>query len=506
MTHKNVKLLFVLLASLIILALAGTACGGAAQPEKVVETVVVEKEVEKVVEKEVKVVETVEVEVEKEVKVVETVVVEKEAEMEELPFGLKPGKPYEGTELNFLICCNTAAQFHALDIKSNSEFYDMTGIKVSWDDVPYGAFQEKLVTEATSASDNYDLFAFTDAWGAGLKPYMVPLNPLLEKDDAAHLDLSDFPNAYIEASKGLDGAVYGIPLRGHPFMFFYRQDIFDELGLEVPTTWAELEEVAGVIKAEKPDMFPLSVYYGINAGQNTFWWEALLWSNGGDLFDENWKPIFNNEAGVEATERYISWLNDELTGPGSVAFNEQEGLEEMLQGRAAMFMGWWWMYSRLKDCERAPGVCENVGFATAPSWEGKGKPSTYGHVWPMGINKYSKNQEAAWEYMKWLHSQEVQKDIITDKSAPEVSSNVATRLSVLSDPDVNAVNDGLPAVGGAILADARTNPIIPEWLEILSILEVGLNDMAAGGADVQSTLDQMAEDVEAIMERGGYYE
>jgi len=166
MTHKYVKLLFVLLASLLILALVGTACGGAAQPEKVIETVVVEKEVEKVVEKEVKVVETVEVEVEKEVKVVETVVVEVEKEMEALPFGLKPGKPYDGTELSFLICCNTAAQFHALDVKSNSEFYDLTGIKVKWDDVPYGAFQEKLVTEATAASDNYDLFAFTDAWGA----------------------------------------------------------------------------------------------------------------------------------------------------------------------------------------------------------------------------------------------------------------------------------------------------------------------------------------------------
>jgi multiple sugar transport system substrate-binding protein len=468
-----------LFASLVGLALMVSACAGAAQPQKVVETVVVEKEVEKVVEKEVTVVETVEVEK----------IVEVEKELEALPFGLTPGKPYDGTELNFLICCATAAQFHALAEKSNTEFYDLTGIKVSWDDV-----------------HNYDLFAFTDAWGAGLKPYMVPLDPLLEKDEAAHLDLSDFPNAYVEASKGLDGAVYGIPLRGHPFMFFYRQDIFDELGLEVPTTWAELEQVAEIVKAEKPDMFPLSVYYGINAGQNTFWWEALLWSNGGDLFDENWKPIFNNEAGVEATERYISWLNNELTGPGSVAFNEQEGLEEMLQGRAAMFMGWWWMYSRLKDCERAPDVCENVGFATAPSWEGKGEPSTYGHVWPMGINKYSKNQEAAWEYMKWIHSPEVQKAIITDKSAPEVSSNVATRLSVLSDPEVNAANDGLPEVGGAILADARTNPIIPEWLEILSILEVGLNDMAAGGADVQSTLDQMAADVEAIMERGGYYE
>jgi multiple sugar transport system substrate-binding protein len=497
MFTKNVKMLVFSLISLMVLAMVGTACGGAPEVQKVVETVVVEKEVEKVVE----VVETVEVEV------VETVVVEAEAEaMEELPFGLTPGKPYEGTELSFLICCNTAAQFHALDEKSNSEFYDLTGIKVSWDDVPYGAFQEKLVTEATSASDNYDLFAFTDAWGAGLKPYMVPLDPLLEKPEAQHIDLDDYPQAYLEASKGLDGAVYGLPLRGHPFMFFYRQDIFDELGLEVPTTWEEMEATAEAIKEAKPDMMPLSVYYGINAGQNTFWWEALLWSNGGDLFDEDWRPIFNNEAGVEATERYISWLQNEYTTPGSTAFNEQEGLEEMIQGRAAMFMGWWWMWSRLQDCERAPDVCENVAFATAPSWEGKGDPSTYGHVWPMGINKYSKNQEAAWEYMKWIHSAEVQKDIITDKSAPEVSSNVATRLSVLNDEEVNEVNAGLPEVGGAILSDARTNPIIPEWLEILSVLEVGINDMAASDADIQTTLDQMAADVEEIMDRGGYYE
>ena len=139
MTRKNVSFLLFLLVSLTVLSLIGAACAPAGvQPQKVIETVVVEKEVEKVVEKEVK--------------VVETVVVEKEAEMAEaLPFGLKPGKPYDGTELNFLICCNTAAQFHALDVKSNSEFYDMTGIKVKWDDVPYGAFQEKLVTEAKTS-------------------------------------------------------------------------------------------------------------------------------------------------------------------------------------------------------------------------------------------------------------------------------------------------------------------------------------------------------------------
>lgn len=471
----------------VVLALFAITLGACAQPTPQV------VEVEKVVK------ETVVVEVEK------IVEVEKEAPaLEELPYGLLPGKPFEGTELNFLICCNTAAQFHALDLKTAAEFTPMTGISVKWGDVPYGAFQEKLVTEATSASDDYDLFAFTDAWGAGLKPYMMPIDQFVEDND---IDLTDFPPAYVEASKGLDGALYGLPLRGHPFMFFYRTDIYEELGLEVPTTWEELEANSEAIAAAGygDDFYPMSVYYGINAGQNTFWWESLLWSNGGDLFDENWKPILNNELGLEATERYIGWLRDGLTGPGGVAYNEQEGLLEFQQGRAAQFMGWWWMYSRMKNCELSPDVCENVGFATAPAWEGKGEPQTYGHVWPMGVNQFSRQKEAALEYLKWINTADVQKDIITDKSSPEVSSNVATRLSVLSDPEVNAVNDGLPGVGSDILANSRTNPIIPEWLQILSIMEIGINDMAAGGADVQETLDLMASDIEDIMDRGGYY-
>lgn len=37
------------------------------------------------------------------------------------------------------------------------------------------------------------------------------------------------------------------------------------------------------------------------SGQSLFVWYAYLKSNGGDLFDKNWKPIFNQPAGIEAT-------------------------------------------------------------------------------------------------------------------------------------------------------------------------------------------------------------
>ncbi len=483
-----------LIAILTLLALGLSACGAAPETVTVVETVVVEKEVT--------VVETVEVE-----KIVEVEAMEEE--MEELPYGLTPGKPYDGVELNFLICCATAPQFAALN-KRSEEFTELTGITVNWGDSPFGEFQSKIIAEVTAGSPAFDLIAYVDAWGPSIENYLQPLDTYIEQDG---WDLDNYPNAYLQAGQGyLNEVRYGLPLRGHPFMMFYRQDIFDELGLEPPTTWAEFEAAADAIKAagltdaEGSEIFPVSMYYGVGGGQNIFVWESMLWSNGGDLFDENFEPIFNNAEGVEATQRYIDFVNKGYTAPSSVAFNEQEANAEYNQGRAAMFTGWWWMYSRGTNCETNPAdVCENAGFAKVPGWEGKGT-SSYGHIWNVGINQFSKNQDAAWEYMKFFLNEEIEKEIVLAADDPALDTNVAVRLTVLADEEVNEAHGGLQAVGAEVLENARSQALLPEWPEILSLLEVAINDMAANGADVQTTLDQAAEDVRDVMERNGYYD
>lgn len=416
-------------------------------------------------------------------------------------YNLQAGKPFDGTELNFLICCATAPQFASLN-KRSEEFTELTGITVNWGDTPFAEFQSKIIAEVTAGSPAFDLVAYVDAWGPSIAQYMASLDEFIERDG---WDLENYPPSYLNAGvRQSDGAQFGIPMRGHPFMLFYRADIFEELGLEVPTTWAELETVAATI-ADETDLDPISMYYGINAGQNMFVWEALLWSNGSDIFDENFEPIFNNALGVEATQRYIDFLNNGYTGPGSVAFNEQEANEELNQGRAAMFISWWWMYSRIINCETNPAeVCENASFAPVPGWEEKGA-SSYGYIWPVGINDFSENKDAAWEYMKWMLNAEQEKEVVLDSSDPALDTNVAVRLSVLDDEEVNEAHNGLQRVGAKVLEDARSQPLIPEWPEIVSILEVAINDMAANGADVQTTLDQAAEDVRAVMERSGYY-
>ena len=128
--HKTRLFLFMIL--LVVAAFALAACSPqTVEVTRVVtetETITEQMEVTRVVEGEV-VTEQVEV-----TRVIE--VAAEEEPMEELPYGLTPGKPYDGTELNFLICCATAPQFAALNARS-AEFTEMTGITVNWGDAPF---------------------------------------------------------------------------------------------------------------------------------------------------------------------------------------------------------------------------------------------------------------------------------------------------------------------------------------------------------------------------------
>ncbi len=418
-------------------------------------------------------------------------------------FGLNPDRPYEGTELQFLICCNTAPQFASLAAKTEAEFTEMTGITVTWGDLPFGSFQEQLYLEANNPNTEFDIVAWVDAWGQNIESSLLPLNDFVEE---AGFDMTDYSPAYLAASTldSEDDTIYGLPLRGHPQMLMYRADVFEELGLEVPQTWQEVSAAAEIIAAET-DLEPISMYYGINVDQNLFNWYSHLWGAGADIIDENFEPAFNTPEGIAATEQYLSYLRNGYTQPSSVAFNEQEANQEIVQGRSAMFVGWWWMASRLTTSENAD-VAENAAFAPAPGWDG-GTTASYGYLWPTGVLAQSDSQEAALEFLKWMAHPITERRVVLDAEDSALDTNVAVRLSVLADEEVNEVHDGLQGIASEILAEARTIPLIPEYTDMIPILAEAINELAVDeGADVQEVLDLAAEDVRDILEDAGYYE
>jgi len=413
--------------------------------------------------------------------------------------GLDTERPYAGTELNFLICCHDAPQFGEL-IKQTKQFTKLTGISVTWADVPYESYQDRVTAEAVTGGGNYDLVAWVDAWGPSIKAALLPLDDRLQE---AGISLDDYPPVYRDVMTAGDeqGRTLGLPLRGHPFLSFYRKDVLQQHNLEVPTTWDEHRAMSETI-AKEGGIAPTAQYYGVNGAQNLFTWVSMLWSKGGSFFNDQWEPTFNSAEGVAAAEDYAAYLSRGLTPKGAVSWGESEALTEFVQGRVAGFNGWWWMYGNMLDPEVAKqDVRENVTFAPAPVYDENQTSVTYAYLWPVGILQQSENQDAAWEYLKWLTHPETELDVVKKSDDP----GGLVHLDTMANEQINKQFNGLPRVGAKVLEHGRALPLIPEWPQISSILEVAINDIA-GGADAQQRLDDAAREVRELLQQHGYFD
>ena len=147
-------------------------------------------------------------------------------------------------------------------------------------------------------------------------------------------------------------------------------------------------------------------------------------------------------------------------------------------------------------------VTQNIGFAPVPAWEGRGK-ATLALSMATGISTHSKNKDAAWEFLKWVSNADLEKACVTDKSDPKTKTIVTVHKKNLVDPQINATSGGMHKAAAESLAVSDTLPMIEEWPEVSSVLEVAISNIAAG-ADTKKEMDKAAKEVKAIMKRAGY--
>jgi multiple sugar transport system substrate-binding protein len=408
--------------------------------------------------------------------------------------GLKSGKPYAGRTVNLLL--PPASQFRAQE-KRLAEFEALTGIKVVYTYVPYGQLLDKITTEAVAGNGAYDVIAYQDSWLAALAGYLEPIDAQVKADN---VDLNRYPAVFKEAPT-YEGKNYGLPVRAHPQLFFYRKDLYAQAGAKVPATWDEMI-VASRLVQDKSGTAGVAMDYVKGSGfQNLWLWFNSLWGHGSDLLDASGNPRFNDAAGVAATQAYVDVLfKHKVANPGSAQFNEYDMVNSMAQGNSASMMVWWWTYSVLTG-DRSKLKADQVGFA--PMVRFGDKSPSIAIVMPFGMNKQSRNKEAAWEFMKWVTNPDLEAAIVTDKSDPATSDIVATHISTFRNEKVNQVNFGLHQAALKSLENARGLPKLATWPQIASVLETAISEIVSNGKPVKGTLDEAARQVEQIARRAG---
>ncbi|MGV1795308.1 ABC transporter substrate-binding protein [Rhizobium sp. A37_96] len=410
---------------------------------------------------------------------------------------IRPGKPFAGSTINVLL--PHASQFRAHE-KRFAELEEMTGIKAVYNYIPYAQVRDKIAAEAVAGSSTYDVVCYQDDWGPSLSLYLQPIDDWLARDG---VDINSYPQAYKLGSE-IDGKVFGLPIRGHPQMLFYRKDLLAQAGVAPPTTWDELVTTAKAVQS-KSDISGVAMYYGKGNGQqNLFLWLNYLWGKGGDLFTPDFTETrFTEPAAVEATQMYLDLLlKHKVAAPGSVQFAEDDAVNSVAQGKSAMVMVWWWVYSVLTG-DKSTLKADQVGFAPMPKFADS-KPVSYALSLPFAISGLSKQKDAAWEFMKWVSRPELEQACAIDKSDPDTSDIVVTHTASFLDQKVNDANFGLHRVAAKSLEGSRIMPQLKEWPQIGTTLENTISDLATGAKPVKDGLDEAARDIDRILRRAGY--
>ena len=414
-----------------------------------------------------------------------------------------PYEPYRGTTL--VVNFPAHPHFDAVR-KILPEFTKETGIEVEVDQLPYLKMRERQTLELGQEEGDYDLIAYVvfskadyvyaDQLENLARYFMNPklADPGYDSDDLIdgyvyNIGFAGGNKGYLE---GKTGSLFGIPYGSETSILGYRKDIFEKHGLKVPETYDEMLELACKIPELEPGMGGVAsrAASGHHASHAFLLHLAPL---GGRIFDDEWNPIVNNDAGVQAAEALKKIVD---CGPeGAASFGFGEALGAFLNGDTAMFLDTTVVAGQIDDPKKSK-VVGKVGWALHPMGVRRGS-QTGG--FGIGIPKNAEHKEAAFLLLQWLTSKNGDKLVALAGGNP-------SRFSTHADAEVNAKFPHMATFGEALKhADPDWRPIIPVWGKINADLGTTLSKVLTENLDIKEALDGVAERTKSVMDEAGYY-
>jgi len=396
-------------------------------------------------------------------------------------------KPYAGTEL---VLASMTDQYVAAFRELIPKFEEETGIKVTLDELGYVDLYQKLTADFVGNTANYDLMTVDIVWSGeyAANGYTLPLDEFMERDKA-ELQLDDImPVAWTLGE--WEGKHWAYPLAGYANVLNYRKDVLAEAGIEPPKTQQELLEAAQKLTDPEKEFYGIAL---LGAKGSAVAQDYMAWvqQHGGTILDENGKPALNTPENVKILEFFGSLF--EYAPPGATDYWWDQRETAFRNGSVAMMEGWSIARAGYENPEIST-IVGKVDVAAAPVSEGMEPKYGFGG-WGIGINADStpQEQEAAWEFIKWLSSPEIQKEWIRNDGAP-------IRRSTLTDPELVKEYPWFPLMLESFeKGDGDYRPRIPEYSIIQDALGTAVNGYLVGELTAQEALDQAQAQVDAAM-------
>ncbi len=378
-------------------------------------------------------------------------------------------------------------------VNSFNESQDKYEVKAEFQ----GSYEESL-TKLRSVGGTKDAPAITQVFEVGTK-YMIdsghiePMQSFIDKDN---YDLSQLEENILNYYK-VDGELYSMPFNSSTPVMIYNKDAFKAAGLDpekAPETFSEVIDAAAKLKTDE--------MYGFSMLTYGWFFEQLVATQGGLYVNEDngrsgdaTEALFNGPEGLNVFN-FLDTMNKAGTF-GNFGTNWDDIRAAFSTGKVAMYMD---------SSAGVAGAIANAPFEVGVAYiphadevERNGVVIGGASLW-MSKGIAEAEQQAAWEFMKYLTTPEVQAKwhldtgyfAINPKAYEE--ENVKEKWAEFPQfkVTVEQLQDTVPGL-------ATQGALISVFPESRQQIVTALEDLYQG-KDPQEALDQAAEGTNRAME------
>ncbi|HJA03544.1 MAG TPA: sugar ABC transporter substrate-binding protein [Candidatus Microbacterium stercoravium] len=310
---------------------------------------------------------------------------------------------------------------------------------------------------------------------------------------AADLDGDYAPGPWDSVHSGEE--IIGLPMDSGPMALFYNKALFDEFGIEVPTTWAEFAEAGRAFQEQDPD-----VYIANDAGDAGFA-TSLMWQTGGQPWTVDGTEVSLNladDAGAQQfAELWQGMLDDGVLSP--VAGWTDEWFQGMSNGTIASLPIGAWMPANLEGS--VPDGAGDWRVAPLPQWEEGAEDSSENGGSSLAIPAEAENQELAYEFIEFANSGEGVGIRLENGAFPATTADLNSEEFLNEESEYfggQKINEVLSASSANVVTDWQYLPFQvyanTVFGDSVGQAYLGKTTISEGMADWQATLEKYGAD------------
>lgn len=359
------------------------------------------------------------------------------------------------------------------------KFTEDTGIEVVMNVVGWDDIRDKVAIAASGGTAAADVIEVDWSWVGEMNSA-----GWLEELDMSDEDKADMPTL---ETFSIAGKVLAVPYANDYRIAYYNKEHFKAAGVEkAPETWDEVYEALKKIKEAGVVEYPYTMPMNADESATT----SMMWmafSRSGQVFNED--GTLNKEAVTDALEFEKKLVDEGFTDPASKTASGMDAYRKLTSGEASFMVGPT-KFVGLSNNEEECSVVGQIEAILLPGRDGT-SPQTMPLPEAVGVTKFSKNKDAAKEFVKWYTSAETQKELFA------ANSSIPTRNSVLEE----LINDGTIKNAGAMLDEAKLikspfpNGIPDYYSEMSNAIYNNVNKMVMGEISAQEAFDAMDKKV-----------